>query len=468
MLKSPPSKMVRRRWNLPLAPAVCLAILASFSTGCRIIQHAANVPGKAVQAVTPGTKAKPAPDPVEVQEQLMRFADGFSTAMVFCMDQLRRGTNAPNPAKVLQWKISITEDTCSIVSGPNAIADLLDMTIFVTTTRMAMEDYWQPKVFGHSMQPMLESCRNAESNIWSLTATVLNTNQVQELHQAIDVWFQKNPLPESVLAARAVGFAAEVAAANPAEQQKSGSVFSLLMLDPLAGLDPATREIAQTRLLAERALYVSQKMPTLLRWQTELLTINSVQLPAVQQVISNSTRIAASVDRFAGVAEKLPAQVSAERAAILEALQSQETNVASLMNSGTQMSDSLNTTLTTFDALMKRFGVGETNNVEAATTNSEPFRIQDYTETATQLEKTAQQLTILLVTLDQTMGSTNLAKLTAQATPVIQKAQAGGKDVVNYAFWKGVLLIVILLVAALIYRALTSRMVAGSKSRSSS
>ncbi len=32
----------------------------------------------------------------------------------------------------------------------------------------------------------------------------------------------------------------------------TSSVFNLLAIDPLAGLDPATRELANTRLFAER------------------------------------------------------------------------------------------------------------------------------------------------------------------------------------------------------------------------
>ncbi len=118
---------------------------------------------------------------------------------------------------------------------------------------------------------------------------------------------------------------------------------------------------------------------------------------------------------------------------------------------------------------MKRFGVGETNNAGPAPTNAEPFRIQNYTATAAQLEMTAQRLTELLVTLDQTLGSTNLAKLTAQVGPVVQQAQTSSKEIVDYAFWKGVLLLVIALVCALIYRFLAARVApgAGSKSKSS-
>jgi hypothetical protein len=171
------------------------------------------------------------------------------------------------------------------------------------------------------------------------------------------------------------------------------------------------------------------------------------------------------VERFAAVAEKLPGQVSAEREEILKALQVQEKDVASLMSSGTQFSASLNTTLTTLDALMKRFGVGETNSAGPPKTNAEPFRIQDYTQTAAQLEVTARQLTELLVTLDQTLGSTNLAKLSAQIGPVVQQAQTGGREIVDYAFWKGILLVVIALLAALIYRFLVVRLFPPGKTK---
>jgi hypothetical protein len=138
------------------------------------------------------------------------------------------------------------------------------------------------------------------------------------------------------------------------------------------------------------------------------------------------------------------------------------------MASGTEMSISLNTTLETFDALMKRFGVGETNSAGPAPTNAEPFRIQDYTQTAAQLEATAQRLTELLITFDQTLGSTNLAKLTAQVGPVVQQAQTSSKAIVDYTFWKGVLLVVVVLLAALIYRFLAGRTAAKASSKSNS
>jgi len=443
-----------------------LSLLLTLCSGCRLFKTAAEAPGQTVRAITPGKKNQHTLDPVEVQQRVLRFADQFSTRITVATAQLRHGTNAIDPAEVLRWKIALGTETCSIASGPNAVADLLDLTVFVTVTRASVEEHWLPEVFGESARPLLESCRNAETEIWRLAGGVLNPEQQAELRQGIGLWRAQNPLPENLLAARALGLTARVAEARKTDKPaSSASVFNLLMLDPLSGLDPATREIAETRLFAERALYVAQWMPMLLRWQTELLTLNAVALPEVQQLVTNSTQIAASVDRFARVVELLPNQVSAERQEILKALESQEKGLSALtaearqtLTAGTQMSTSLNTTLTTFDGLMQRFGVGETNAASSPSTNSQPFRILDYAQTATQMEAMARQVTELLRTLDQTLGSTNLEKLTAQMNPVVQRAQTGSKEIVDYAFWKGILLVAIALMAALLYRLVGSRL----------
>lgn len=439
-----------------------LAALVLPGSGCKLMQSTAELPGRAVSSVTPGRADKQVVDPVQLQQQLLRFADEFSATMINSVEKLRHGTNALSPAETLKWKIIFTSQASSIAAGPNALANLLDMTVFVTVARTGVEDYWVPKVYGASAQPMLEDCRQLETKIWLLTSTVLPPEQQAELREAIHAWRQDHPDPGDVLGVRVVGFATEIGKSKKADASKPGSVFALLRLDPLSGLDPATREIAQTRLFAERALYIAQWMPTLLRWQTELLSLNAMAMPEVQQLVASSTQIAAAAGRFAAVAEKLPGQVSIERAEILKALQAQEKDVAALLTSGTQMSDSLNTTITTFDALMQRFGVGETNITKSVNTNATPFNILDYAQTAAQLATTAEKLTELVRTLNETTGSNNLTRISAQLTPVVQQAQTGGKEVVDYAFWRGVLLVIIGLGAALVYRFISVRLTAGS------
>jgi hypothetical protein len=439
-------------------------LLLAVSPNCAVSQGAVPILGRLFPGIS-GKMDKQAELLVGVQDSLLRFADEYSMRMVGGVDNLRRGTDVLSSAEALQLKIAICSETWSIASGPNAVADLIDMTVFVTAMRMTLEDYWQPKVFGKSALPMLAYSRSAEADIWKLAGKVLKPEQQTDLRQSIAAWNHDNPLRESLVALRTLDFASRVEALGQNEVRKTGSVFSLLNVDPLAGMEPAVREVAQTRMFGERVLFVTQKMPTLLRWQTELLSVNAVEMPAVQQLISNSTQLSASVERFAYVAERLPEQLSTERQEIIKALQTQEKDIGSLMEQGTQFSDSLNTTFTTFEALMKRFGVGEPKSEEPPPPDAVPFRIQDYTQSAAQIQATAEQLTEFLGVLDGTMSSSHLAQFSAQVGQVVQQAQAGGKEVVDYAFWKGILLVAIVLMAALIYRFLVTRLLLPGKNQ---
>jgi len=52
----------------------------------------------------------------------------------------------------------------------------------------------------------------------------------------------------------------------------------------------------------------------------------------------------------------------------------------------------------------------------------------------------------------------NLVQLSAHVSPVLQQVQTGGKELVDYAFWKGILLVVTALLVAFSYRFLSLRM----------
>jgi hypothetical protein len=456
---------------LPLALALLL-LLPALLTGCGIVQSAADIPGQTVRAVNPGSTPKETNviDPESLQQNLARFGDQFLTHMIVSLDLLQRTSAVADPADIVRWKIAFCTKVTAVVSGPNAVANLLDMTVLVTVTRISLEEHWKPDIFGDAVGPMVDIAKTDETEIWKMTDGVLKPEQKTQLRDSIQAWLKENPIPGSILAARAVGFASEMKKSKGADDgNKPGSVFAMLNLDPLAGLDPAAREIAKSRLFAERVLYVMQKTPMLFRWHVELLSLNTADQPAVRQLVTNSTQIAASVERFASTAEKLPELVSSEREQIIKALEAQEKTLTPLVgevrqviNSGTQMSDSVNTTLATFNSLMKLFGLSETNAAPTGppATNSEPFRIQDYTETAVRVEGAAKQITELLVTVDRTIGSTNLMQLAAQAGPVLQQAQTGGKQIVDYAFIRAILLVVIVLAAALIYRVVAVRLAA--------
>jgi hypothetical protein len=172
-------------------------LLLAFSANCGVLQGAVPILGRLFPDIS-GKMDKQAELLVEVQESLLRFADEYSMRMVGGVDDLRRGTDALSRAEVLKLKIAIGSETYSIASGPNAVADLLDMTVFVTVMRMRLENYCQPKVFGKSALPMLTYSRSAEADIWKLTGKVLKPEQETDLRRSIATWHHQNPLQESL------------------------------------------------------------------------------------------------------------------------------------------------------------------------------------------------------------------------------------------------------------------------------
>jgi len=426
--------------------------------GCGVARDVVDIPVGAVQGFVPGSPTKPA-DLVELQQKLLRFADANQSSLTAAVEKLQQDGKAPDPRMILQLKLSLASATISIASGPNARENLVDLAVFVTLTRIAVEDHWQPKIFGDSGLPLLETCKGSEAEIWRLTAVLLTPAQQQELREAILAWSKSHPPTQSILAARTAGFAVELTGMDKDASKKSDSMLNFLNLDPLKGMDPAVREITQTRLFAERALFVAQKIPPLLRWQTELLSVNMLDLPQIRQLTAAVAQASASADRIAATTEKLPERVSKEREELVKALEGQEKalspmvrEVRQTVDAGTKMSESLNVTLKTFDELMSRL------NEPGKGPPPEPFRIQDYTKAAAQAEATSKQLTAALATLDRILASGDIKTLSDQVAPAVERAEGGAKDVLDFAFRKAVLLVLAILAAALIYRIVTRRL----------
>ncbi|MCB1127893.1 MAG: hypothetical protein KDM81_15470, partial [Verrucomicrobiae bacterium] len=136
--------------------------------GCRFIRTTAELPGRAVGAVTPGAPSESGVEPSVLQQDLMRFADSFSSRMIVGIERVLRDTTRLTTAEALRWNIAIDTGTSSIVTGPNPVANLLDLTAFVTVIRMTLEEYWQPQMLGESGQPLVDSARAAETAVWTL------------------------------------------------------------------------------------------------------------------------------------------------------------------------------------------------------------------------------------------------------------------------------------------------------------
>jgi hypothetical protein len=387
-----------------------------------------------------------------LQQELMRFADDYSSMTGEIADGLAAKAKTPmDRVRPLTMKVSQANAAITIASSPNPLAGIMDMTVLVSLTRSSFEDYLVPKVYGADAKGVIKKYRKAEAQVWELAAQVMDAKQLDELKQSIDQWQTENPEEHYVSFVRLQDLHQSKASKDD-ESQTYGSIFSLLYLDPFAGLDPAAREVEISRHTAERAMYQLQKMPRMLDWQVSLMLSKYLAIPAIQNLI-------ASAERFSTAAEDLPKQIAEERVAIIRELDANEPRLEALLTefrtsfeAGGDAADSVNEAVLTID----NFVAGCNKESTPGITNSpaaKPFDVTEYGTSAARISAAAREMDTLVNSVDQ--------KILPQAEAVIGHAKSAGAELADHMFWRAVEFLLILFAGAvfamLLYRAVAIR-----------
>jgi hypothetical protein len=234
-----------------------------------------------------------------------------------------------------------------------------------------------------------------------------------------------------------------------------GGILGTLGLDPMAGLDPAVRQVEETRILAERAFFVAKRAPRLLDLQAQQLLLQLEQQPRSQEAFLIAERVSSSMEAFARTAEDLPGLVDREREAaiqqVLDALRAQEDRTRALLaearttlEAGTTTATSVDATIRSLDGLMARVQ----QPPPPGSPPSKPFDVDDYTRALRQLGESAQELQALLAALGRESSSVEV---------LMRRATEESRGVVDHAFLRALELIAGVLVAAIVYRWATTR-----------
>ena len=432
-------------------------------TGCSAVKIASSQKETGANAVQLSGKASgPISSPV-LQAEVLRFADTY-VAMVSeaCDDASAKSTNTAIRLAALRWKLDQATAAFNDATGDNPSVNALDLLVLVTMARYVVEDYGVT-TYGNVALPLLDTQRNLESNAWAMARSILQPSQEKELKDLIEEWRRKNPNQRDIGPIRFREFAATLGRAPKQSTITPTSIFSLLYIDPLAGLDPTTAAIEGIRELGERAMYYSQRMPMLLNWQTQLLVLQLTEQSAPQQMLNDANQLASAASVFAQTSQELPQVIKDQRQAaiqqILDGLVAQGNKAGELatdtrltLNSAASAASNINNAIQSLTAFVQY--VSPTNASTAAPgTNSPPFNVLDYGMAASQIGSAADNLSALLASANQTLP--RMEKLSQQVTD-------NANRVTHHAFWFGLVLIFVFLagsvVAGLTYRTLATKL----------
>jgi hypothetical protein len=397
---------------------------------------------------------------LKLQLSVMRFADEYTARITERVGVSQQSTVDPGERLAAQsWLVSQATSAFTIATGPNPELNAIDMLVFAKLSRMVIEDRWVGELYGPRAEGLLAAHKSLEARAWDFAPGFLSEAQTVELRTAIEAWHRKNPVGRAVpfIHLEDFAFASGVTSTGT---KSSTSIFSFLGIDPLANLDPAVREIAQTRQVAERAVYYGQRAPMLISMEAQRLAFELAMTPESVGLLQNVDRIGGAAQTAGNLAADLPRLLAEERSATIEQLtgildqrqgelQTLIVELRSALEAGGTTSDSVRETIATLDALLARFDRPASAN---ARTDSRPFDVTEYTEALRMLGETAQHLQVLLAQTDSKMPALNQAS---------ERATGQLASLVDHVYWRLVQLILVLVAAAVLgalgYRAIVRR-----------
>lgn len=263
-----------------------------------------------IQAV--GPDGKPRLTQAELSALVRGFADRYAEICNQALDDIKAKADTTRARNVAQGRKAFgSASVFAIAARPNPEVALLDMAVQVTVEREIYTRGAAADAFGEHAAILEEAYDRLDADVWALARRVYTEEQLDELRDAIEQWIVDNPNQ------RYLGFVQLENFARFRQNSALGSVGSPGGLSMLAPINEATRAADEIRLLGERALFLAQRMPSLVEAQAQLLVYDSLGQAEVAEALAGLRAVSTAVEALSKTINDLPEAVRAERASII-------------------------------------------------------------------------------------------------------------------------------------------------------
>ena len=431
---------------------------------------------------------------VELQSELMSYADRFASIMTQALEDFETLNPKPQARQVILSDLVYSlSSVYTIAAEPNPQVGLLDMVAVTTLGRIIYQDNIRRK-YGKSTEVLGDGFRQLEKDIWRIAGKVLTKEQQAELRQLILLWRKNNPDKVVYNYLRFSDFAAQRRNSTLVKKVQAGGLFKTVQ--------EVTQQVEETRMLAERGIFLATRLPLLTGNFAEVWMSQLMVSPETSKILADIHTFSRVSERLANVAEQMPdqvmkdvsklqkqtvnqvmkgidewsektlndvmARVAIEREAFisqfmdrligeqkiaLEAILTEEQRVTGLVTELGKVIEGSNNLLLTASMLTEKFAVGEPS---AKPKDSKPFDIKEYQDTIA-------EVTTLVETTNRLITAVGLEELLPQLIDAIDRVEGEGEELIDHSFRQGVLFILIAMgayiIARLIYNYLNKKLI---------
>ena len=378
---------------------------------------------------------------LELQSDLMRFAQMFVRDFTLKVYYLER-KNTSNAARfaLSSGELRTVNTLLHIATGPDAVLNLLDMVIFVTLGRMAVEETWKSELLGEDKGRIPEFFRQMEKEIWTIAGEVLTPRYQKELRNLIRRWRKRHP---NQLYIGGVGFGSFAHMLGDSDFKDAGKPGFLL-----PEMNEATRSVDEARNLAERLAFFVKYLPYIVRTTTETGMYDVLGQPETIQLLSDISRLTAAIDGIGLTAKQLPDRLGEEREKLMDDLLKSEKKIRALsgdiretLATGEKMASAANEAALTADKLINRiYERGEPGS----------FDVMEWLEAFRQATEAAKQAQALIAKVDKLSTDPEFERRVAEL-------QQGFDALLLRTFLWAALLIVFFFLVLFVYRYFSKR-----------
>jgi len=418
-----------------------LTVLTLLAGGCVSYFQKARVQSKSLDREeldrAPGRMSERA-----LRQEVLRFADRYISAVGEFSVQRVEDTARPPEERLAALRLahSLNTSALEISIGRSPVVNLLDMMVLTSLTRQRAEIRMEAGGFyrREDVAAIVPTLVSLEADIWALGARVLAPEQLASLRGLIDAWLRENPDKEYVADVRLDDFAAEHGANQLAGAWTLGFIPDLNLVPEV---DKAAAAADEVRVLLERYLVYIQRLPGILRWETQQAYYQLILQPEVSQLLANADRAAASTERIAAFADRLPQEE--------ERLRELSADLRQTILAGTEMATLVDRAMGSADAFL--VGIEERKNP-----GGRRFDIVDWQNTAVEIGAASRHLNDSLTQINALVTSPGWKENLPQLIAALDRAELKTEEVVDHAFRQSLTLIGIFLggslVTALVYQ----------------
>ncbi len=197
-----------------------------------------------------------------LQIQVMDFADVYSSSIAAAIDRYIR--EEPDPARRVaaqHWKVRYSAASTAIAASRDPRTNLLDMVVFISAGKWAVDSYWVPKVFGKKASALSDVYREMDGQIREIAARVLTLRQQEDLRRLVESWERENSGAHDVVDIRLRNL--DGVRLDAFDDGKTARGI-------MAGLRRFLGKVDTSLLYGERVMFCLERTPRILTQQTEL------------------------------------------------------------------------------------------------------------------------------------------------------------------------------------------------------